>query len=52
MADRAIGKRDVDEPAIGAEFFRQPGADLDKIAGQEARRVDEVAAMRQHEIAA
>ena len=41
---------DVDEPAIGPVFFRQTGTDLDKVADKEARRIDEVAAMRQHEV--
>ncbi len=47
-----LAKRGVDEPAIGAEALVQPGLHLDDLAGEEARRVDEVAAVRQHVVLA
>src|SRR5439155_25078207 len=50
MAKRAVGELGFDEPAIGAEAFVEAGADGRYLAAQEARRVDQVRAMRQHEI--
>ena len=52
MPDRAVGELDLDEPAEGAEALAQPRAHRDDLAAEEACRVDEVAAVRQHEVAA
>ena len=51
MAERAAGELDVDEPAVSAEALVQPGIDADDLASQITRRIDEVAAMREHVIA-
>src|SRR5581483_2089736 len=40
-----------DEPAIGAEAFEQPGADADDRPAEVSRRVHQVAAVREDEVA-
>ena len=50
MTKRAIGKADINEPAMGAEALQMAGLKLDNIAAQISGRIDEMASMSQHEI--
>ena len=52
VAQRAVGEPRFDEPAIGPEPLGEPCPHLGDLAAEEAGRVDEVAAMGQHEVAA
>src|SRR5262249_36626074 len=51
MAERAVGEARLDEPAIGAELLYEARLDLRYLAAEIARRVDEMAAMGEHEVA-
>ena len=47
-----LAKSTSDEPAVGAEALGEPASHLDDLAAEEARGVDQMAAMRQHVVAA
>ena len=51
MAERAVGEVHIHEPAISAQLVRQPRPHRDDLAREIARRVDQMAAMRQHVVA-
>src|SRR5690348_8204713 len=50
MAEGAAGEADVDEPAPGAEAMAEPRLDLDDLAAEEPRDIEEMAAMGEHVI--
>src|SRR5262249_53062316 len=52
MAETAVGEVHGDEPAEGAEALEQASADRGNLAPQVAGAVYQVAAVRQHEVAA
>jgi hypothetical protein len=50
MAKRAIGKFRFHKPAIGAGALQETRAHSDDLAAEKARGIDQMRAMREHEI--
>src|SRR5262249_16954870 len=51
VAKAAVGKIHGDEPGVCSKPFQKTGTNRFDFTSQESRRIDQMAAMRQHEIA-
>src|SRR5262249_10766449 len=50
VPEAAVGEIDGDKPAVRAEALEETGANGLDLAAEEAGRIDEMAAVRQHEV--